>query len=272
MHDALNDLKRNKSHGSDGLTKEFFDHFWPSLEDFYFDCINEIEMEGELTESQRLGLIRISYKKDGRIYIKNYRPITLLNVDLKILTRTLAKRLITVLPKLIHENQTCIPGRRITKNIHIVQDLIDLINKNKGKGAFIFLDQEKAFDRISHTFMLKTLRAFGFGDRFVNWVKIVYTNTRSAVKVNGHLTPELSIQRGVRQGCPLSALLYVLCAEVLGIAIRATSSIEGFKFNRNNEHKISQYADDLAAYISTIDSLKELFDLLGKYERLQTQN
>ena len=267
LQDALKDLKRNKSPGSDGLTKEFFDHFWPSLEDFYFDCISEIELEGELTESQRLGLIRISYKKDGRIYIKNYRPITLLNVDLKVLTRTLAKRMVTVLPKLIHENQTCIPGRRITKNIHIVQDLIDLINKNNGKGAFIFLDQEKAFDRISHTFMLKTLRAFGFGDRFVNWVKIVYTNTRSAVKVNGHLTSEFSIQRGVRQGCPLSALLYVLCAEVLGVAIRANSSIKGFKFNRNNEHKISQYADDMTAYISTIDSLKELFNLLGKYER-----
>ena len=59
--------------------------------------------------------------------------------------------MMTVLPKLIHENQTCIPGRKITKNVHIVQDLIDLINKNNGKGAFIFLDQEKAFDRISHT-------------------------------------------------------------------------------------------------------------------------
>ena len=57
--------------------------------------------------------------------------------------------MMTVLPKLIHENQTCIPGRKITKNVHIVQDLIDLINKNNGKGAFIFLDQEKAFDRIS---------------------------------------------------------------------------------------------------------------------------
>ena len=115
--------------------------------------------------------------------------------------------------------------------------------------------------------MLKTLRAFGFGDRFVNWVKIVYTNTRSAVKINGHLTPELSIQRGVRQGCPLSALLYVLCAEVLGIAIRVNTNIEGFKFNRNNEHKISQYADDMTVYIHTIESLKELFRVLSKYEQ-----
>ena len=79
-----------------------------------------------------------------------------MNVDLKILTRTLAKRMADVLPKLIHENQRCIPGRKITKNIHIVQDLIDVIKQKKDNAAFIFLDQEKAFDRISHKFMLKT--------------------------------------------------------------------------------------------------------------------
>ena len=149
-------------------------------------------------------------------------------MDLKILTRALAKRMISVLPKLIHENQTCVPGRRITKNIHIVQDLIDHINNGNGKGAFIFLDQEKAFDRISHKFMIKTLKAFGFGKRFINWVKIVYNNTKSAVKINGYLTPVFLIERGVRQGCPLSALLYVLCSEVLGIVIRKNVNIVGF--------------------------------------------
>ena len=137
-----------------------------------------------ITESQNLGLIRISYKKNGRVFIENYRPITLLNVDLKILTRTLAVRMAGVLSKLIHDNQRCVPGRKITKNIHIVQDLIDVINKSNGKGALIFLDQEKAFDRISHTFIMKTLRAFGFGERFINWVKIVYSDTRSQVKIN----------------------------------------------------------------------------------------
>ena len=99
----------------------------------------------------------------------------------------------SVLPKLIHDNQRCIPGRKITKNIHIVQDLIDTINKDDGKAAFVFLDQEKAFDRISHKFMFKTLEAFGFGENFIKWVKIIYTDTRSAVKVNGFLTPEFSI-------------------------------------------------------------------------------
>ena len=220
----MSDLKPNKSPGSDGLTKEFYDFFWDLLCPLYLDCLKEIEETHSLTESQKIGLIRISYEKKGRIFIENYRPITLLNVYLKIVTRNLVVRMAGVLPKLIHYNQRCVPGRKITKNIHIVQDLIDVINKNNSKGALIFLDQEKAFDRISHSFIMKTLRAFGFGERSINLVKIVYSDTRSQVKINGFLTPSFSIERGVQQGCPLSALLYVLCAEVLGIAIRSNKN------------------------------------------------
>ena len=69
------------------------------------------------------------------MHIENYRPITLLNVDLKIITRTLAKRMSKVLPKLIHGNQRCIPGRKITKSIHIVQDIINVVNLIGGKAA-----------------------------------------------------------------------------------------------------------------------------------------
>ena len=266
LRESLSDLQKNKSPGCDGLTREFYDFFWDDLSALYFECVNEIQEKGELTESQKKGLIRISYKKNGRIHIENYRPITLLNVDLKILTRTLAKRMTSVLPKLIHDSQRCIPGRKITKNIHIVQDLIDTINKDDGKAAFVFLDQEKAFDRISHKFMFKTLEAFGFGDNFIKWVKIIYTDTKSAVKVNGFLTPEFSIERGVRQGCPLSALLYVLCAEVLGIEIRKNKNIVGYKHSRTEEHKSCQYADDLVVVITTLESLNELFRILKKFE------
>jgi len=250
LQSAMVDLKKNKSPGCDGLTKEFYDFFWDELCPLYVECLKEVEDTLSLTESQKLGLIRTSYKKNGRIHIENYRPITLLNVDLKIITRALAKRMAKVLPKLINDNQRCIPGRKIGKNMHIVQDLIDKINNDNGKGAFIFVDQEKAFDRISHAFILKTLQAFGFGENFIKWVRIIYADTKSQVKINGFLTPSFSIQRGVRQGCPLSALLYVLCSEVLAIAIRKNKSIVGYKYG-SEEHKLSQYADDMTVVIVT---------------------
>ena len=228
--------------------------------------LQEVKRQKQLTNSQKRGIIRIIYKKDGRVFIKNYRPISLLNIDLKILTRTLAKRLANVLEDVIHKSQTSLNGRHITKNIHILQDLIDVINNENGEAAIIFLDQEKAFDRMSHTFLFKTLKKFGIGENFIDWIKIIYTDIKGSVKINGFLTEEFDIKRGVRQGCPLSALLYVLCAEVLGITIRNEPSIKGFHFN-NEEHKSSQYADDMYASVTDLISVDNLFFVLKKYEK-----
>ena len=112
----------------------------------------------------------------------------MLNVDLKILTRALAKRMASQITKLIAENQKCLPGRKISTNLHILQDLIDYINVNNFVAILLFLDNEKAFDRISHSFMIKTLRHFGFGENFIDWVKIIYSECSARVKVNGYTT------------------------------------------------------------------------------------
>ena len=190
-----------------------------------------------------------------------------MNVDLKILTRTLAVRALQILHKLIHRDQTCVPCRNILNNMHIVQDLIDVI-MFEGKGAaFILVDEEKAFDRMSIKFILKTLKQFGFGDRFINWVRIIYTDISSAVKINGFQTKSFSIERGVRQGCPLSAILYVLCAEVLAAEVRSNPKIVGYKFNKGkNEHKLNAYADDKTVCVTTKPSIHELFNVFDRYE------
>ena len=265
LYKSLTELKPNKSPGPDGITRELYIALWPELEEYFIDCVREILEKNELSEMQKRGAIRITHKKGNRDELKNYRPITLLNVDLKILTRTLAKRLKSILPTIIHKSQKAVPGRHITDNIHIVQDLIDLINKNEEKAALLFFDQEKAFDRMSHKFIIKTLEKFGFGENFIKWVKILCTDTKSFVKVNGFETSEFDIERGLRQGCPLSPLLYVLVAEVLGIEIRGNRKIQGYKYG-DQEYKSSQYADDLMMCIINLDSLSEIFKVFAKYE------
>ena len=180
----------------------------------------------------------------------------------------MATRLAKVIQNIVHESQKCVPGRRIIENIHLVQDLIDAIVKGDFAAAFILLDQEKAFDRISHKFMIKTLRTFGFGENFIKWVEIIYRDVNSRVKVNGFLTEEIKINRGVRQGCALSALLYVLCAEVLTTNIRKNKLIKGFSFeNDDYEHKDATYADDMNICVTTDESITELFKTLDKYEQ-----
>ena len=167
---------------------------------------------------------------------------------------------------MISSNQTCIPGRHITKNLHILQDLIDKINRDDEQAAIIFLDQEKAFDRMSHTFIIKTLRHFGFGENFIDWIKIIYNDCTARVKINGFVSNSFSINRGVRQGCPLSSLLYVLCAEVLCLEINQNSGIVGINFG-DIFHKDLEFADDMSITLSNLESLDTLFDILLRYEK-----
>ena len=183
---------------------------------------------------QKRGAIKISYKKGDRNQLKNYRPITLLNIDLKIINKCFADRIKKILPNLVHENQTCVPGRHIESNIHLTQNLIDHANERGRNLALIFLDQEKAFDRLSHDFLFRTLERFGFGEYFIKWIKILYSDARSFVKVNGFETFEFVTERGVRQGCPLSPLLYVLAAETLSSSIRKNKCIKGYTYKMRN--------------------------------------
>ena len=188
----------------------------------------------------------------------------MLNVDLKIITHALAKRLSKVITNIISENQTCVPGRQIFLNLHILQDIIDYVNGNNKEAALLFFDAEKAFDRMSHSFLFKTLRHFGCGEDFISWIIIIYGHCTSSIKVNGYSTAPVNIKRGIQQGCPLSSLLYVLCAEVLSLEIKKNESIVGFKYN-NNEYKNSGYADDLSAVVTKKESIGELFNTLDKY-------
>ena len=87
----------------------------------------------------------------------------------------MAERLKTVLPSIIHSTQTAVYGRQIDHNIHLVRDLIEMANKDDDTAAFIFLDQEKAFDRVNHNFLYKTMKAFGIGETFIKWVSTIYS-------------------------------------------------------------------------------------------------
>ena len=109
--------------------------------------------------------------------------MSLVNVDVKIITKALAKRTGNVLPSIIYKNQTCIPGRNISCNIHNLIDIIKYANTKNIQAAILFLDQEKAFDRVNYDFLIKTLNHFNFGEYFTNWVKIMLKDITSQIKI-----------------------------------------------------------------------------------------
>ena len=143
--------------------------------------------------------------------------------------KALANRLKVVLPSIIHSSQTAVFGRQIDQTVHLVRDLIALANKEDDTAAFIFLDQEKAFDRVNHKFLFKVMRSFGFGDSFIHWIHLLYSNATAVLNINGFLSKPISFDRGVRQGCPLSSFLYVMVIEVLALQLRGNPNIVGFK-------------------------------------------
>ena len=133
----------------------------------------------------------------------NWRPITLLNIDYKTCARALAARLLKVIHHVVGPDHACgVPGRFIGENVALMRDLAHYCEVTNFPAAILSLDQEKAFDRVDWSFLFKTLSKMGFGDSFIKWIRLLYTNPRCAIMVNGHISPFFSSSRGVRQGCP----------------------------------------------------------------------
>ena len=132
-------------------------------------------------------------------------------------------------------------------------------------GMAIFIDFKKAFDSVNWDFLAKVLEAFNFGPHIRKWISVLYTDITSCVINNGYASEYFSLQRGVRQGCPLSGVLFVLCAEILAHAVRNDKNIKGLQIY-NKEYKISQYADDSTAFVADALSAQNLFEVLCAFQ------
>ncbi len=258
--------EKNKSAGPDGLPIEFYHTFWDKIEKDFLLLTKDIFHYMTLTESQRQALI-ISLPKKGLLHLlDNWRPLSMLNADYKIIAKTIANRLSHVLPHIIHEDQTCsVTGRKIQHSLSLIRDMIAFANTKGEATALLSIDQMKAFDKVNWTFLDKILHSIGFGETLITWVRILYTNITSAVKVNGHTSEQFTLQQGVRQGCPLSPFLYVIYSEALAAYIRRNKHIRGITVD-GTEIKLSQYADDMNVFTTGDESLTELQDTLNNYE------
>ena len=269
ISNALFTLANNKTPGSDGLPKEFYIKFWDLLAPILLDLYNFSFEKGSFSPTMQKSITRLLYKKDDQRDLKNWRPISLLNVDYKICSKALALRLSKVLSTIIHPDQTCsVPGRSIFDNLLLLRDILDYVNVTNEPGILLNLDQEKAFDRVDRHFLLNTLSRFGFGETFCRWISLLYCGASMQVIVNGFLTESIPLLRGVRQGDPLSPLLYVLCMEVFAVNLRCDPLIEGFLVPgaSGRRFQISQYADDCTCLVKNLFSLDRLFHLIHRYE------
>ena len=173
--------------------------------------------------------------KDKRL-IKNWRPISLINVDTKIASKTLAKRLEPILPKLINYNQNAfVKGKSIFDTVRTIDDILEFTKCKKMLGILVAIDFEKAFDSLDHSYLLK---AFNFGPSYIRWIRTFYSNISSWIINNGFTSDYFAVSRGVRQGDPLSPLLFILGLEILACSIRQNEKIKGIQID-NLEVKVN---------------------------------
>ena len=187
--EAIKSQKQNKSPGSDGLSAEFYKHFANELAPFLLDVFKSWKKLGVIGISSRTGIISVIYKKGDKKDITNYRPISPLNLDYKIYTSILKNRMQKTLHKIISENQTAaIKNRTILHTLSTIHDIIDVSNTLNKNLSVISLDFLKAFDRIDHEFVFLTLQKFGYGNNFIQMIKVAYNNIQSRIKINGFLS------------------------------------------------------------------------------------
>ena len=264
--DILSTFSRGKSPGEDGFTWEFYNCFFDLLGQDLVDSFNTSYRAGEMTPSQRRGVITLIPKEDSDLSsLANWRPITLLNVDYKIASKVITKRLEKVLTFLINPDQTgFIKGRYIGQNIRLINDILEQTKLHNIPGILLQLDFRKAFDTIEWEFIQRTIALFNFGRSIQRWISIFYVNTESAVLNNGFCTNYFRLSRGVRQGCPLSPCLFILAAELLACKIRQDNEIQGINIF-GKELKLSQFADDTTLLNSNYDSVNKAIAVLDTF-------
>ena len=270
LKSALYRAKNGKSPGSDGFSYEFYKVFFKDISWFLLRSINFAYEHGTLSPTQRYGIITLLPKGDKpRQFLKNWRPISLLNISYKLASACIAERMKSSLSSIIHENQKgFVPGRYIGENIRLMYDLLFLTEEIDVPGMFLLIDFEKAFDSVSHLFIQKVLQNFNFGPSVQKWVEVFYNKASASVLVNGFLSESFNVERGCRQGDGLSPYLFLLCAEVLGGMIRNNENIKGIVVD-DIEFKVSQFADDTVLFLDgSANSMNSTFRTLEEFANI----
>ena len=257
----------NKSPGPDGFTNEFYRILWYKIKTLLLELMQHFFEYKNISQNHLMGIITCIPKGDKlRNKLKNWRPITLLNCIYKFYSGIWANRIKKNLPKLIGKNQTgFVQNRFIGENNRLTFDILKESEHEKLNGLLILVDFEKAFDSISWDFITKILNLFNFSDQTIQVIKSLQKNSISKILQNGHCSDIINLERGCRQGDPISPYIFVLSVELLGTVFRKHSQLQGYKIG-NREHRVSQFADDTTLFITRSErNLRLCMDILGEF-------
>jgi len=274
---AIKDMPSDKAPGPDGFTGLFYKTTWSIIKGDIFRAFQAIwSVDGRslyLVNQAYMVLLRKKLEPSG---IGDYRPISLIHSFAKLFTKVLARRLAPLMQQLVRHNQSAfIQSRLIHENYRAVQLTARLLHRAKIPSALIKIDIAKAFDTVDWRFLLQLLQHLGFSRRWLDWIALILSSASTRVVTNGSLGRRICHARGLRQGDPLSPLLFVIVMEALNALFRLADSMG---LLRSLHHKIKErvflYADDVAIFLTAnrqdLVMLRTILDIFAGTSGLRT--
>ncbi|XP_016207070.1 uncharacterized protein LOC107647514 [Arachis ipaensis] len=216
IKEAVWDCGSSKAPGSDGYNMNFIKKCWDDIGPEFSAAVLWFFQSAQLPTDANVTWVTLVPKVEGAKEVKDFRPISIVGCLYKVISKVLVRRMRSVMPGLVGQTQTAfVQGRKIHDGALIACETVHWLNARKMKAVIIKLDFQKAYDRVRWSFVDIVLQKMGFGQRWRNWVKECVTTATMSVLVNGTPSKPFKIERGLRQGDPISPLLFVLVVEVL---------------------------------------------------------
>lgn len=275
---VLFNMPSNKAPGPDCYTTKFFKESWEITGGDITVAIQSFFTTGFLPKGLNSTIVSLIPKKEEAKMMKDYRPISLCNVLYKVISKLIANRFKSIMPKCITWNQSAfIKERLLMENVLLATELVkDYHSDNISPRCALQIDISKAFDSVQWGFLLNTLKALGLPGKFIGWIMRCVTYPSFSVQVNGELAGYFQSKGGLRQGCSLSPYLFVLCLNVLSKMLDAASIIGEMGYHpkcKNLELTHLCFADDLMIFTDgtkhSIEGILRIFEQFDKKSGLK---
>ncbi|GMJ14282.1 hypothetical protein HRI_005097400 [Hibiscus trionum] len=250
---ALWAMDGSRAPGPDGFNMNFLKKYWSTIKGDVLKFFNEF-YNGTISDTSfNRSFIVLIPKKSPPSTMEDYRPISLVCSMYKLVAKVLSYRVSGCIHEFISENQFAFcPGKQILDCALISNEVFDVMKKGGRPGIVFKADFRKAYDTVDWHFLLFSIKMMGFGEKWLSWIQFCISSANISILVNGLPTPSFSIQRGLRQGCPLSPILFNIVAEVLSEVLKNAVRVALFEAVNINGSDISvshiQFADDLIVF------------------------
>ena len=266
LRNAISKGKPHKAPGHDGISLRFYKMAWEVMKLDLLQIINCMYSDGIILARQLQGLIVCIPKHTHPTKVNEYRPLTLMNTDYKIIARITAERLKPVLSTVLHPNQYCgLRGDSLFDAVAAVRDVIAFAEITRKPVCVVSIDFNAAFEKISHEYLQEILSAHGFSASFIQRITRRQNNATSELQINDFRSSLIPIKSSIRQGCPLSMLLYAICLNPLIQSLE--KNLSGIKIGRRQVRTtVVAYADDVKIFLSSVADIQQLKETMLAFE------